>query len=42
VFEYALPTPNAQPTAIVPLALGELAFTEAVANQVGTLRFRQR
>jgi virginiamycin B lyase len=39
VFEYPLPTPNAQPTAIVPLALGEFAFTEFVANRVGTLRF---
>jgi virginiamycin B lyase len=39
VFEYPLPTPNAQPTAIVPLAVGEFAFTEFVANRVGTLRF---
>jgi virginiamycin B lyase len=39
VFEYPLPTPNAQPTAIVPLAVGEFAFTELVANRVGTLRF---
>jgi virginiamycin B lyase len=39
VFEYAIPTPNAQPTAIVPLALGEFAFTEFVSNRVGVLRF---
>lgn len=42
VFEYALPTPNAQPTAIQPLGLGSFAFTEFVANQVGTLRFPTR
>ena len=39
VFDFPLPTPNAQPTAIVPLALGSFAFTEFVANRVGTLRF---
>jgi virginiamycin B lyase len=39
VFGYPLPTPNAQPTAIVPLGVGEFAFTELVANRVGTLRF---
>jgi streptogramin lyase len=39
VFEFPLATPNAQPTAIVPLGLGSFAFTEFVANQVGTLRF---
>jgi virginiamycin B lyase len=39
VFDYLLPTPKAQPTAIVPLAVGEFAFTEFVANRVGTLRF---
>jgi virginiamycin B lyase len=42
VFEYTLSTPNAQPTAIVPLAHGSFAFTEFVGNRVGTLRFRQR
>jgi virginiamycin B lyase len=42
VFEYPLPTPNAQPTAIVPLGLGEFAFTEFVSNRVGTLRFPTR
>lgn len=40
VFEFSLPTPNAQPTAIVPLDLGKLAFTEFVANRVGVLSFR--
>jgi virginiamycin B lyase len=39
VFEYPVPTPNAQPTAILPLALGRLAFTEFVSNRVGVLRF---
>jgi virginiamycin B lyase len=39
IFEYPLPTPNAQPTAIVPLGLGDFAFTERVANRVGRLRF---
>jgi virginiamycin B lyase len=39
VFEYPLPTPNAQPTAIAPLALGRFAFTEFVANRVGVLSF---
>jgi hypothetical protein len=34
-----LPTPNAQPTAIVPLGVGQFAFTEFVANRVATLRF---
>jgi virginiamycin B lyase len=42
VFEYAVPTPNAQPTAIVPLALGEFAFTEFVSNRVGVMRFTNR
>jgi virginiamycin B lyase len=39
VFEFPVPTPNAQPTAILPLGLGSFAFTEFVANRVGTLRF---
>ncbi len=39
VFEFPLPTANAQPTAIAPLGLGKLAFSEFVANRVGTLRF---
>jgi len=42
VFEYALPTPNAQPTAILPLAVGQIAFTEFVSNRVGVLRFGAR
>jgi virginiamycin B lyase len=39
VFEYPVPTPNAQPTAILPLARGQFAFTEFVSNRVGVLRF---
>jgi virginiamycin B lyase len=39
VFEYPLPTPNAQPTAIQPLAFGRFAFTESVSNRLGVLRF---
>jgi hypothetical protein len=39
VFEFPVPTPNAQPTAIAALALGKFAFTEFVGNQVGTLTF---
>jgi virginiamycin B lyase len=42
VFDYPIATPNAQPTAIVALGLGSFAFTEFVANQVGTLRFPPR
>ena len=42
VFDYSLPTANAQPTAVVPLGLGEFAFTEFVANRVATLRFPPR
>ena len=42
VFEYAIPTPNAQPTAIVPIAVGAIAFTESVSNRVGVLRFPNR
>ncbi len=42
VFDYALPTPNAQPTAIAPLGIGELAFTEFVGNRLGVLRFPTR
>ncbi len=42
VVEYPLPTPNAQPTAIVPLALGDFAFTEFVAGKVGRIRFETR
>jgi virginiamycin B lyase len=39
VFEYVIPTANAQPTAILPLGIGQFAFTELGSNQVGTLRF---
>jgi len=39
VFDFPIATPNAQPTAILALGLGSFAFTEFVANQVGTLRF---
>lgn len=42
VFEYPLSTPNAQPTAILPLGHGVFAFTEFVANRVGTMRFPPR
>jgi virginiamycin B lyase len=42
VFEYPIPTPNAQPTAILPLAIGRFAFTEFVSNRVGVLRFPSR
>jgi virginiamycin B lyase len=42
VFEYPVPTPNAQPTAILPLAIGQFAFTEFVSNRVGVLRFPSR
>jgi len=42
VFEYSLPTPNAQPTAILPLAVGQFAFTEFVSNRLGVLRFAGR
>jgi virginiamycin B lyase len=42
VFEYPVPTPNAQPTAILPLAIGQFAFTEFVSNRVGVLRFAAR
>jgi hypothetical protein len=37
--EYRVATPNAQPTAILPVALGRLAFTEFVSNRVGVPRF---
>jgi virginiamycin B lyase len=40
VLEFPLSTANAQPTAIAPLGLGKLAFTEFVANRVGVLSFR--
>jgi virginiamycin B lyase len=39
VFEFPVSTPNAQPTAIAPLGLGKLAFSEFIANQVGVLSF---
>ena len=39
VFDFPIATPNAQPTAILALGLGSFAFTEFVANRVGTLRF---
>src|SRR5262245_39846810 len=39
VFDFPIATPNAQPTAILALGLGSFAFTEFVANQVGTLRY---
>jgi virginiamycin B lyase len=39
VFDFPIATPNAQPTAILALGLGSFAFTEFVANQVGTLGF---
>jgi virginiamycin B lyase len=39
VFDFPIATPNAQPTAILALGLGSFAFTEFVANQVGTLLF---
>jgi virginiamycin B lyase len=42
VFEYRIPTPNAQPTAILPLGLGQFAFTEFVSNRIGVLRFPGR
>ena len=42
IVEYPLATRNAQPTAIVPLALGGFAFTEFVANRVGRARFATR
>ena len=42
IVEYPLATRNAQPTAIVPLALGDFAFTEFVANRVGRARFATR
>src|SRR5262249_4983129 len=42
IAEYPLPTPNAQPTAVVPLALGDFAFTEFVAGKVGRIRFETR
>ena len=42
IFTYPLPTPNAQPTAIVPLGPGSFAFTELVANRLGTIRFATR
>ena len=39
VFDFPIASPNAQPTAILALGLGSFAFTEFVANRVGTLRF---
>ena len=39
IVEYPLTTPNAQPTAIVPLALGQFAYSEFVANAIGVARF---
>jgi virginiamycin B lyase len=39
IFEFGLPTENAQPIAVVPVGPGKFAFVEFVGNQIGTLDF---